>query len=283
MNNININNETRLLSFSEEMKKKIEYLIDSSFFMNYEKEIYKKIFNDPEISFESLQELLETVENSINKNLEFVVDNEEFQQINLKMYNDVMSTLEEYNKYNSNYQRNGLKIPKNELLSKANYIENYINILYEYKVKIYNLEVLRDLARLRNDCKMNMSYYKSNDEIEIFLSQFDKAIDSGDINTAKKMIEKLQNEILEEWNKYVPNFENMTDDNFCFIGHSTYSTKFEGDFYTGYVSTSLYNQEVNDTYKGRYGFIMMPTNIVGAKRISTCRTFLLHKRGFIFR
>lgn len=265
MNNININNETRILSFSEEMKKKIEYLIDSSFFMNYEKEIYKKIFNDPEISFESLQELLETVENSINKNLEFVVDNEEFQQINLKMYNDVMSTLEEYNKYNSNYQRNGLKIPKNELLSKANYIEDYINILYEYKIKRYNLEVLRDLARLRNDCKMNMSYYKSNDEIEIFLSQFDKAIDSGDINTAKKMIEKLQNEILEEWNKYVPNFENMTDDNFCFIGHSTYSTKFEGDFYTGYVSTSLYNQEVNDTYKGRYGFIMMPTNIVGAK------------------
>ena len=265
MNNININNETRLLSFSEEMKKKIEYLIDSSFFMNYEKEIYKKIFNDPEISFESLQELLETVENSINKNLEFVVDNEEFQQINLKMYNDVMSTLEEYNKYNSNYQRNGLKIPKNELLSKANYIEDYINILYEYKIKRYNLEVLRDLARLRNDCKMNMSYYKSNDEIEIFLSQFDKAIDSGDINTAKKMIEKLQNEILEEWNKYVPNFENMTDDNFCFIGHSTNSRKFEGDFYTGYVSTSLYNQEVNDTYNGRYGFIMMPTNIVGAK------------------
>ena len=266
MNNININNETRLLSFSEEMKKKIEYLIDSSFFLDLEKEIYKKIFNDPEISFESLKELLETVENSINKNLEFVVDDEEFKQINLKMYNDVMSALEEYNKYNPNHKRNGLlKIPKKELFSKIDYIENYMNILYEYKVKIYNLEVLRDLAGLRNDCKINMSYYKSNDEIEIFLSQFDKAIDSGDINTAKKMIKKLQNEILEEWNKYVPNFESMTDDNFCFIGHSTYSTKFEGDFYTGYVSTSLYNQEVNDTYKGRYGFIMMPTNIVGAK------------------
>ena len=155
MNNININNETRLLSFSEEMKKKIEYLIDSSFFLDYEKENYKKFFNNPEISFVILQDLLKEVEDSINKHLEFVVNNEEFQRINLKMYNDVMSALEEYNKYNPNHKRNGLlKIPKKELFSKIDYIENYMNILYEYKVKIYNLEVLRDLARLRNDCKI---------------------------------------------------------------------------------------------------------------------------------
>lgn len=265
MSSINIDSETSQLSISPELQKKIEYLIESSLFMNFEKEAYKKIFQEPKFYFRDLNRLFSEVATSINRELDFVVGNEEFQKINLEMYNDIMKVFEKYSTYNPEHKNKGLKIRDKEVPNFIDDIEDYINILYEYKIKHHDLEVLRDLARLRTDCQKNMTYFKSDKEMEDFLSQFDNAIKSGDIPTAKKMIKELQDEILDEWKTYVPDFENMTDDNFCFIGHSTNSTKFEGNFYDNYVSTSLYNQDVNDTYNGKYGFIMMPTNIVGAK------------------
>ena len=133
--------------------------------------------------------------------------------------------------------------------------------LHEENKKYY---LLRDLINAKTDCVENMKYFVDENTISQWNSEYEKAIQAKDTKKMMNMLEDVQNAILREWEKYIGNMQEMNDDNFAFIGHSTNSTKFEKDFMSRYVSTSLLTQDVNDTYRSGFGFIFAPKNIVGA-------------------
>ena len=133
--------------------------------------------------------------------------------------------------------------------------------IYELNKRIY---LMSDLARAKEDCIKDMQYFMPTSEIIKFEKQYSEAIENKDIDKMTELLKHIQEEILKEWNQYISNVFLMTDDNFHFIGHSTNCTKYEGEFHTRYVSCSLYNQDVNDTYHSNFGFIMSPQKIVGA-------------------
>ncbi len=136
-----------------------------------------------------------------------------------------------------------------------------INDIENEEKKFY---LIRDLMNAKTDCVKNMEYFMDDKSIANWLNEYNNAIKTRDINKMKTMIIQIQNMILQEWNNYFINPENMNDDNFCFIGHSTNSTKFVGEFYSNYVSASVYTPDLTDTYRGGYGLIFAPKNIVGA-------------------
>ena len=133
--------------------------------------------------------------------------------------------------------------------------------LHEEENKYY---LLRDLINAKVDCIEDMKYFVDENTISQWDSEYNKAIQANDTQKMLDMLKYVQSAILKEWEKYIGNMQEMNDDSFAFIGHSTSSPKFESGFMSKYVSASLFTQDVNDTYRCGYGFIFAPKNIVGA-------------------
>lgn len=144
-------------------------------------------------------------------------------------------------------------------------LNELLDIIYRITIEERKYYEIRDLVIAKKDCVENMKYFVDNQTILQFEQEYEVAIHEQNISKMKEMLNKVQEEILKEWESYITNIENMTDENFCFIGHSTSSTKFEGNFQSRYVSTSLFNQDLTATYRLGYGFIFAPKNIVGAR------------------
>ena len=123
------------------------------------------------------------------------------------------------------------------------------------------------LIDAKKDCLINMKYFMSEEDISKFNTQYSEAIQKKDVAKMQQMLEEVQQNILGEWERYFERLDDMTDEHFCFLGHSTYSTVYDGSFRGRFVSCSLYNQDVNDTFNGGFGFIMPVSNIVGARSV----------------
>ena len=143
-------------------------------------------------------------------------------------------------------------------------IENLINLSYEIKNKNNQIYLLRDLIRAKEDYIKDMKYFMNEESINNFNNEYSNAIEAKDTNKMLEMLKQVQKLILKEWENYTMEIDNMTDENFCFLGHSTSTTEYKGEFNSKYVSCSLLTQNVYETYRSGFGFIVKPTNIVGA-------------------
>ncbi len=160
----------------------------------------------------------------------------------------------------------------NELLSKEKSylnlsdtsISELLNVIYRMDNEIGNYYLMRDLIVAKNDISENLKYFASDTEIYQFNEEYEKAIQNKDVKKMNEMLNNVQDAILKEWENYLLNINSMDDNHFAFIGHTTTFTKFEGEFFTRYVSGSLFTQDLTDTYKDGYGFILAPKKIVGA-------------------
>ena len=94
------------------------------------------------------------------------------------------------------------------------------------------------------------------------LNEYEQALEQRNLQRLDKIVNFVNQKVLLEWQNIGKNLGDMTDDNFCFLGHSTLFTERIDEFYKPLISTSLYNQDVNDTFRRRFGFIMQPVNIV---------------------
>lgn len=148
-------------------------------------------------------------------------------------------------------------------MNEANF-NDLINTVYNVKLEEKNFNLMFDLLNAKNDCLTNMKYFVSPNDISKFNEEYDNAIYIRDIKKMKDMLDLVQQAILKEWDNYFGKIDSMTDDNFAFIGHSVRSYEFNKNFYSRYVSTSLFTQDLTDTYMCGYGFILAPKNIVGA-------------------
>lgn len=143
-------------------------------------------------------------------------------------------------------------------------LEDIINLVYEINTTKNTMYLLRDLNNYKDDCIKNMQYFMDDKTIEQFNIEYSKALKVKDIPRLKELLNIVNKLIEKEWEKNVNNYDKMTDENFCFIGHSTCSSNFKGSFNENFVSCSLYNQDVNDTYRHGFGFMFNPQNIIGA-------------------
>ena len=123
---------------------------------------------------------------------------------------------------------------------------------------------LRDMKYHKQNYLEDMKYYMKDQDIEKWSMDFDLAIKQRDVYKAKQLLQYVIDNNLNEWNKYINDFESISQDNFMFIGHSLKPINFEGNFHTNYISCSLFNQNNISTFNSRYGFIFNPNNMVGA-------------------
>lgn len=140
-----------------------------------------------------------------------------------------------------------------------------LSIIYQINIEKKNFYLMHDLINAKNDCLANMKYFVDDAMISWFSMEYDKAIQAKDTKRMCEMLDSVQQAILKEWEKYFEDIDSMTDNHFAFLGHSTASTKFDEKFRSNYVSGSLFNQDLTDTYRLGYGFILDPKKIVGAK------------------
>lgn len=211
----------------------------------------KKNFKKRDLSY---KEVLEIVYQSIDRfkridvpTLESAFNSEEmFDKEYLKTLKDLIleinSLLEE--------DKNVIKISK------------LIEPLYTFEKVLKEMYLLFDLKVALDEYIKNMKYYASREEISLFKNKYNDLISKRDIKGLESLQEIVNTKIKKEWMEYVSPIEKMNDDNFCFLGHSTTSTSFEGEFYHPLVSTSLYDQDITDTFNERYGFIMGTDDIL---------------------
>lgn len=190
-------------------------------------------------------------------------------EISFSLFNDMVATMLEKLKYYSDVDSE-LTVPRlsslrtNDNEKKLIKIENFIEEAYKKSEEIRNYNLLRDLASAKKDCTMDMKYFMTQEEIKAFEIEYDVAIQEENISKMFDMVRTVNQMILDEWKKYVNNMDSMTDNNFRFIGHSVHNADFTGEFNSGVVSCSLFNQDVNDTYMKKFGFILPPDNIIAA-------------------
>lgn len=139
-----------------------------------------------------------------------------------------------------------------------------INISYQIHKELTKFNQFYDLVNAYKNILLNMKYFASDEAIDEIKSSYQDAIAKQDIEKMQTILNLIQDEIKKEWKRYLPKLEDMTSDNFTFLGHSTHSTKFTGDFYGNYVSTSLFTPDLHETFWSGFGFIFSPINIVGA-------------------
>lgn len=147
---------------------------------------------------------------------------------------------------------------------KKDKIPELLDVIYKIVLERRKFYLTRGLINAKENCIENMKYFLDEEVISAWAHEYDEAIKDKDIQKMQSMYDELQQKILKEWEKYFSNQSDMNDDNFLFIGHSTNSTTFDGSFKSKYVSASLFNQNLTDTYRGGYGFILSPKVIVGA-------------------
>ena len=158
-------------------------------------------------------------------------------------------------------------------------IDYIIDLCVTFRTTERQTFLLRELIDYKEDIIKDMTEYKSQEEIEAFVSEYDKAILSRDIDKMLEMISKFHEEIQEEWKKYISDPLSISNSDFLFLGHATQNVdgweksvnsksgqvKKENIFNSRFISCSLFSPESTDTIGNRrYGFIMSPNNIVGA-------------------
>lgn len=136
------------------------------------------------------------------------------------------------------------------------------NLLYTYEQTLHDMYLFFDLQASKSEYLRNMKYYKTPDEIKAYEEEFLKLASIKDLFGLEQLQAQIVSEIKDEWQHFTTPINTMTDEHFAFIGHSTTSKVFDTPFAHPLVSTSLFTQDLNDTFNCRYGFIFNPDNIL---------------------
>lgn len=252
-NNISVIKEERKVILSDELLEKIMYLLKNNNYYNY------KGVNEKELSYSSFSDVTNYIINRGELSLEYIPDSDLEYGISI---DNLVELKDKYLLLNPPKQNDlWFKYLRKD---KINEFVELIDIIYEITIEKERYYLIRDLIKAKEDTIINMKYFMNDEEIKKFNDEYEFAISKRDVGKMQELLNNIQELILKEWNNYFENLDEMTDESFKFIGHSTHQTKFDKDFYSRYVSCSLYTEDVNDTYASPFGFIMGPSNIVGA-------------------
>ena len=258
--NIRINEENEKVYLSEEMLSKIKNLIKG---YNYLRKEEIDALSTNGINYYDFRSIIDSIARNFNINSDVMLCNDGNFQLDVDLLNEVQNLCRQYLQLNPTKEdRELLRIfrNKNDMFG----LEQLINLVTQIKQTEDKMYLLRDLTNAKDDYIKDMQYFMNEEDINKFNLEYSQAIKEKNTDKMKQMLSQVQQLILKEWENYIGNIDTMSDENFCFLGHSTSSAKYDGDFSSRYVSCSLFNQNVNDTYRSGFGFMMMPKNIVGA-------------------
>lgn len=253
-NDIRVFKEERKVILSNELLEKIKYLIKKNN-LNFLKENFTT-----ELKYEMFSDITNRIIKKGEITLSYLPnDDKDEYDIDVDKLLDLKSKYLELSppKQNDLWYRYLKKDKLDDFIK-------FINIIYEATIEKEKYDLIRDLIRAKEDTIINMKYFMSDEDITKFDNEYEMAITNKNIDKMKELLNSIQELILEEWYNYFGDLNDMTDESFKFIGHSTNQKKFDKDFYSRYVSCSLYTEDINDTFRSQFGFIMGPTNIVGA-------------------
>lgn len=251
MEKIAISSDCKEVKITDELVEKIKYIIKRNCLLRL---YYNDITTD--MSYSVFDTIVTGFINDCNTNFK-VYENIEFDKIKIEEYKELLpqnSPNKKYHNITSYYLKNE-KIPD---------LVKVIDNIYQIDKSIEKYFLTRDLITAKEDTIINMRYFMSEEDISLFDKAYTIASSNNDTVTMKNLLENVQEKILVEWANYFEDLDVMNDDNFCFLGHSSRTREYKGDFKTRYVSCSLYNQDINDAFNNDFGFIMAPNNIVGA-------------------
>lgn len=258
--NIRINEENEKVYLSEEMLSKIKNLIKG---YNYLRKEEIDALSTDGINYYDFRSIIDSIARNFNINSDVMLRNDGNFQLDADLFNEVQNLCRQYLQLNPTKEdRELLRIFRNK--NDMSGLEQLIDLVTKIKQTEDKMYLLRDLINAKDDYIKDIQYFMNEEDINKFNQEYSRAIEEKNTDKMKQMLSQVQQLILKEWENYIGNIDTMSDENFCFLGHSTSSTKYDGDFNSRYVSCSLFNQNVNDTYRSGFGFMMMPTNIVGA-------------------
>lgn len=148
-----------------------------------------------------------------------------------------------------------------EDLNRAYQVFELVNEIISISNDLYKL---RDYTKYLDDVVLSLNYFCSKEIVDGIKKEYENALALYNLDKVKLIVDKVQKMILNHWQEYVTNVDTYNGGKYNFICHSTDSTKFDGDFFTRYVSCSLLTEELTDTYRSGFGFIMSPIDIVAA-------------------
>ena len=213
--NIIIDEDNNTVILSDEIKSKIRTILKVVSYDTY----LNNIINSTSLNMRDYHRIVDDVVNKIENHILFVLGEKENKfNFDQELFDEVIELASNFSLKKYNYDLSAESV--------ENLINEYMNF-YKVEKKMY---MLRDLIKSKDDCIINMKYFMSDDEIESFDKEYDDAIKNKDIDRMLAMLKEIQQLILNEWDIYFDNLDNMTDDNFKFIGHSTNSTDFSEEF-----------------------------------------------------
>lgn len=138
-----------------------------------------------------------------------------------------------------------------------------IDQVYEIFLLEKNLYKLKDYSCAKEDIRKNLSCFCPEDIIREIENEYNEKLAILDIDGLSKVLERSQQLIINHWKEYVTDIHNYDPGKpYNFLCHSTNAIDFKGDFHSKYVSCSLLSEELTDTYRNGYGFILSPDTIV---------------------
>ena len=140
------------------------------------------------------------------------------------------------------------------------YLEYIINLIYMVNKELERFYLFLDLSKAYPDVIKNLECFENPSKVASFKKAYLDAIKNSNIEGMLSLLDGLNKEIRKEWK----NLPMKLDDDFTFIGHSTDTSSFTDKFKSRYVSCSLFNSSLIDTYREGFGFIMDSDNVYRA-------------------
>lgn len=261
MNRINVDISEEVVSIPSDLKSIIKKLLAKKSY--YNSGLIDEIDNDS-LELSDYHKLLVDLVDSFKQVVDMYEESECLPTLEKDMYEKVEKICEkyysffryEYNDYCCRYYYDN-----KDIISKLTEIVRDYYTASTYQEEMYRY---RELKNYYFECISNMEFFMSEEQIEQFKNKYNEALSKRDTDTMLKLIKDVQRLTLNDWYNFFDNLDNMNDNNFCFIGHSVRNNSIDGEFKSKYVSCSLFNKDLTDTYNCPYGFIMGPQNIVAA-------------------
>ncbi len=152
-----------------------------------------------------------------------------------------------------------------ELLNDMDELNDFISCCYNLVTLFNEYYKIMELFSYKKEFIKNISSVTCSDTVKKYRERYNNAIENKDIEEIKNILKEGEKIINNSWKSFITDINKYDGTGpFRFLCHSTKSTKFNGEFYTKYISSSLITNELLDTYREGFGFILDASNIVGA-------------------
>ncbi len=149
----------------------------------------------------------------------------------------------------------GEDVPLEEIIRKAMNIYATSQYLYQF----------RETLKVIDSTLESFSLMDEEADLSSYQERIRDCVSKNDLKGVQAVLKDLQIPLLEHWKEYVTDINAYEPGKpFRFLCHSTSRVDYDKEFDTRFVSTSLLTEDLTETYRSGFGFILPPDAIVAA-------------------